>query len=424
LTPNVIPIYWYVIQRGGKVMKEAVKRIVRDEKGRVMELVLILLTVGGLIMAPLLGLMSTGLLAGEVYEQKTAELYAADAGVEDAVWKIENQVDEVKYLYCGGGNHSWSYPQPGDAPFEVNDKSVEVTITWVDNLTYRVESIATGNGTGTQIEAYITGVSKYGDYSGLLDHILTSPGEINVANKVILEYPEGADPYPYYPDDWPEVWELEDFYGDQVKDGRECSGYTAINLQGNNCPPGPIYINGGAVSCPSGLEPLYVDGELDILNSSNTPATLTLNGTIYATGNTEIGTTGKDMTLDLAGQTIFVSSNATGSQQALIMGGKCTLKGPGVIIVIGDIEFKPKSQVGEEEGGGPVFVLSVSGTSYLQPSGHVYGAIAGSVEVYVQQGEQPVITYPVGGFDEEGLNFLTGIRKLIYSIASWEVSAA
>jgi hypothetical protein len=106
------------------------------------------------------------------------------------------------------------------------------------------------------------------------------------------------------------------------------------------------------------------------------------------------------------------------------MGGKCTLKGPGVIIVIGDIEFKPKSQVGEEEGGGPVFVLSVSGTSYLQPSGHVYGAIAGSVEVYVQQGEQPVITYPVGGFDEEGLNFLTGIRKLIYSIASWEVRAA
>ena len=389
-------------------MKEAVKRIVRDEKGGAMELVLTLLTVGGLIMAPLLGLMSTGLLAGQVYEMKTDELYAADAGVEDAVWKIDNQVDEVKYLYCGEGNHSWSYPEPGDPPFEVNNKSVAVTITWVDNSTYRVESIATGNASGTNVTAYITGESKYGDYTGLLDHILTSPGEINVANKVILDYPEGADPYAYYPDDWPEVWELEDFYGDQVEDGTRYYSNTVIDICGVNTTLGPLYVN----------------GELDILNSSNTPATLTLNGTIYATGQTEIGTTGKDFTLYLNGQTIFVGSDATGNQYALVMGGKCTIKGPGVITAIGDIEFKPKSQVGEEEGGGPIFVLSVTGTSYLQPSGHVYGCIAGSVEVYVQQGEEPVITYPMGGFDEDSLNFLTGIRKLVYSIGTWEVGAA
>ena len=389
-------------------MKETVKKIIRDEKGRVLELVLILLTVGGLILAPLLGLMSTGLLAGQVYEKKTDELYAADAGVEDAVWKIDNQVDEVKYLYCGGGNHSWSYPEPGDPAFKVNNKSVAVTITWVDNMTYRVESIATGNASGTNVTAYITGKSMYGDYSGIMNHILTSPGEIDVANKVILAYPAGADPYPEYPDPWPEIWELEDFYGGQVEDGTRYYSNKVIDIGGVN----------------TTLGPLYVRGTLEILNSSNTPATLTVNGTVYATGDTLIGVTGKDMTLNVNRQTVFVSSNTTGNQKALVLGGKCTLKGPGVIIAIGDIEFKPKSQAGEEQGGGPVFVMSVIGTTTVQPSGHVYGAIAGYVEVNVQQGEKPTIEYPQGGFEGEGLNFLMGVQKLVYSVATWQVSGA
>ena len=55
-------------------MKIAVKRLIRDEKGRTMILALILLVVGGLIIAPLLAYMSTGLIAGEVYEMSTAEL--------------------------------------------------------------------------------------------------------------------------------------------------------------------------------------------------------------------------------------------------------------------------------------------------------------------------------------------------------------
>jgi len=369
-------------------------------------LVLILLAVGGLILAPLLGLMSTGLLAGQVYERKTDELYAADAGVEDAVWKIQSQVAEVKGL-------SPCYPDWSYNISEVNDKNVDVTITWVDNLTYRVDSIATGNGTGTQIEAYITGESKWGNYSGLMDHVLISPGEINVANKVIVDpaAPYPTDPngrYPNYPGDWPEVWELEEFYGDQVTNGTRYYSNTVIDIIGVN----------------TTLGPLYVGGELDILNSSNTPATLTLNGTIYATGQTEIGTTGKDFTLFMNGQTIFVSSNVTGNQYALTIGGKCTVKGPGIIIAVGDVQLKPKSQVGEQEGGGPIFVLSVTGTSYLQPSGRIYGAIAGNVEVYVQQGTQPTVAYPEGGFDKDGLNFLTGVKKLVWDIATWEVSGA
>lgn len=64
--------------------------MIRDEKGQALILVLILLLVGGLITAPLLGFMSTGLMVGQVFENKMDGLYAADAGIEDALWKIMN----------------------------------------------------------------------------------------------------------------------------------------------------------------------------------------------------------------------------------------------------------------------------------------------------------------------------------------------
>ncbi|MDH4367798.1 MAG: hypothetical protein OEV57_06710 [Dehalococcoidia bacterium] len=381
------------------MIKTGLKKFARDQKGQAMILAVVMLLVGGLAVSSLLSYMGTGLVTGEVYEEKVAELYAADAGVEDAIWKI--QLGELGL--CAGQSYSYNMT-------DVNGKNVGITITRLNNstdtVTHSVEATVAGDDSGTRIYAYVYTDNKYGDYAGLLEQILTSPGEIDVANKVILEYPEGADPYPYYPYGWPEVWELEDFYWGQVEDGTHYYSDTAIDILGSNTPLGP----------------LYVDGTLDIKNSSATPAAVNMTGTIYATGDTEIGTIGKDITLDMAGHTLFVSSNTTGNQKALIIGGQCTVRGPGTIVVVGDIEFKPKSQVGEEEGGGPIFILSVSGTTTVQPSGHVYGAIAGCIEVYVQQGELPVITFPSDGFDEYSLNFLIGVQDLMYKIYSWEVS--
>jgi hypothetical protein len=378
------------------VRKIAVKRLIRDEKGQTLILVLILLAVGALIIAPLLNYMGTGLISGEVYDKKTDELYAADAGAEDAVWKIQNQVDEVYYLYCGGGNHTLSYNIT-----DVNGKSVAVTIAYVDSKTYRVESTATGDGSGTEIDAYITGKSRYGDFSGMLNQIVTCQNETDIAKQVTLNYPEGCGPKENYEGDWPTAEDLEGFYWWDVNN---------VTPYGNST----IDINGVNTE----LGPLYRDGPLDIHNSSNDPATLTLTGTLYITGDTLIGTTGKDFTLDLNGNAIFVSSNTTGGGKALsIGGGKVTLVGPGAIIAVGDMYFEPKAQSTTD----PIFVLSVLGTTQLQPSADFYGALAGSVDVVIQPGHNPTITYPSGGFGSSDLNFPTGIQYLVYSIASWEV---
>jgi len=146
---------------GVKVMKTILKRLIGDEKGVAMVLVLVLLVIAGIIVAPLLAHMGTGVVASIVYEKRTAELYAADAGVEDALWNIQHQVDGVVGLtQC---NQYWSYNMS-----DVNGKNVTVTITlmtiWDDlPCDYRVESTATGDGSGTKIDAYIVGQTEYED---------------------------------------------------------------------------------------------------------------------------------------------------------------------------------------------------------------------------------------------------------------------
>lgn len=370
------------------------KRLIRDEKGQAMVLVLVLLLVGGLLVSSLLAYMGTGLLTGRVYERRTAELYAADAGVEDAVWKIEH------------GDVTACPAQPNQPPFNinVNGKNVTVTITLLaNNTTYHVESTATGDGSGTQIDAYVTTNVTYDDYSGITENIITSQGEIDVANKVDLIYPPENAPEDYYDGDWPEPDALAQFYWQDVKDAVP---YTLSTLNVENY--------------ATGIGPFYRNGTLDIVNTGANGLTLKLNGTVYITGDTKIGSTNQEFTLDLNGHTIFVSSNTTGNQKALIIGGKCTVQGPGVIIAVGDLEFKPKAQAGGESK--PIFVLSVSGTTTLQPSGNYYGAIAGSVEVEVQAGTKPTITYPTGGFGTL-INFPTLFETgRVYSIASWDIN--
>ena len=383
-------------------MNNMVGRVARDERGAAMALTVILLLVAGLVVASLLSFMGTGLSTGRVYEGRVAELYGADAGIEDAVWKIQQQVPEIYELYCGAGNHTWSYNISS-----VNNREVNVVVAYVDPFTYLVKATATGDGSGTQVEAYVAGVTVADDYSGILNGILTSQAGLGVKDQVTLNYSEGHEPAANYTGAWPdepeEVERFAQFYWMDVKYGTELIS-------------GTVDLAGFGMS----LGPAYRKGELVIENSSNTPATLTLTGTLYITGDTLIGATEKEFILDLNGHTIFVESSSADPEKALWMGGKCTLKGPGCIIAIGDVYFEPNPDVGSV--GEPVFVFSVLGATTIRPGVNMYGAVAGSVQVGVQSGSKPEINYPVGGFG--GLINFPGLvqTKLLYGIASWQVT--
>ena len=388
-------------------MRVVVNRIVKDENGKVLIMVLILLVVGGLILTPLLGLMSTGLLAGQVYEKKMDELYAADAGVEDAIWKIQNDVEELPGPACGGGDPEyWSYNIS-----DVNGKSVEVTITYVNNLTYQVESVATGNDSRTEIEAYVTRTITTADYSGIGDNVITSPCSYTLQGPSQVNPPEGEEhgPVGNYTGDWPTAEVLSDMYWKDVKD--EVPYYS-----------GTLDVKDYA----AGFGPLYSDGTLEIINTGTAGLAVQLKGTVYVTDETLIGMTNQDFTLDLNGQTIFVEDatgaapeddpcNPSENQYALRIGTKCTLTGSGCIIAVGSIEFKPNLDCSLTDH---IFVLSVRGETHMQPNGDFYGTLAGLAEVFIQNGQANWVD-PSGA----GLNFpsLAEIERLC-SIATWEVN--
>jgi hypothetical protein len=418
-------------------MKTFMKGTIRDEKGAgVLALVLVLLVVGGLILTPLLGLMSTGLLAGQAYERHTHRLYAADAGVEDAIWRIKYGVIPPGSWIVSADRPGWQvYDYPG--LLTVGDKSVDVVVyrkdwdpTCGENLTYEIVSTAVTNdeggtaaiGSSTIIDAYL--VVSYVDLSNLLNNAIVSDTFIGIKNGVYVtgNVTSGGTvdnkgtvngTITQYADlDWPTADDLSAWYLENVKNETAYDSDT-IDIAGVDTTEGP----------------LYRDGTLTIKNSNSVNATLKLTGTLYITGDTKIcynTPNNNEMVLDLNGQTIFVASNSTGSgKEALQIGDKCTIVGSGCIIAVGDVYLAPKGDVGSPNDF--VLIMSVEGTTTLRPSGTSYGCIAGDLSVDVQSGKNAAITHtapegkalniPWGAVDIDKLPPVTGTR-----IESWEIN--
>ena len=93
----------------------------------------------------MLGFVSTGLLTEDVHETNMEEFYAADAGIEDALWQIKADelpvlfptYDRYAYEEHDGTHYTYSeFPATASAP-ELNDKDVDVTIenVWIPAMT-------------------------------------------------------------------------------------------------------------------------------------------------------------------------------------------------------------------------------------------------------------------------------------------------
>jgi hypothetical protein len=119
------------------VRKRISNKLIRDEKGQALVLVLVLILLGSLIITPMLSHIGTGLKVGkEVYEERMELFYAADSGIEDALWQIkyEKLTDDLfdedydPYDY----SEEYNYREP----LVVNDKEVNVTIEniWVPDI--------------------------------------------------------------------------------------------------------------------------------------------------------------------------------------------------------------------------------------------------------------------------------------------------
>jgi len=105
-------------------MKKRLGRLIGNEKGQALVVVLCLLAIGGLVITPLLNHMYTGLRSGQMYMEKMVLSYAADAGLEDGIWKTDNdQVPLDPYDYVT--EYSYALPE------KISGKTVDVRINQI-----------------------------------------------------------------------------------------------------------------------------------------------------------------------------------------------------------------------------------------------------------------------------------------------------
>lgn len=366
------------------------RNLSRDEKGAALILALLLLLIGGLISAALLGYMGSGILVGEVHERRTAELYAADAGVEDAIWWIYHQDEWEGDWPCNANSPPAAYiiTNTDGGVAEVNDKRVEVTIGYADSRAYNITSTSiTEGGTHTTIQAYVYGCS-------FPDNAITAKEDVALGNNVYVEgwiqYGENLDTKPnaeFDPDktidevytNWPSSGDLYNYYYSTYISDEIFDEYYSQDREID------------ASTTPS-VGSIYCDANLDFMSSeNNVKKELTLGGTIYVNGNLDIGKTdqAKDFILNLNGQTIFCEGD-------IYVTGKTEIIGSGSIIAKGNIHFEPNFTCSDDyilllalegnlefwpTGDFTGFVMSIDAQVDFKPGGIFKGSVAGDVIV-------------------------------------------
>jgi acetyltransferase-like isoleucine patch superfamily enzyme len=352
-------------------MKKSLNIVKRNERGQALLLVLTLLGVGGIMLAPLLSFMGTGLKAGTVYETKAELLYAADAGVEDAIWEIRNDgvglEHEVMVLCQDGSEHKLTlkglpdgikrtkaddgaiigYIGEENPGYLYNDyyynvlningvDNIEVYILYLGGLSYMVTADSGTNiqafvsrTEGTNLLAFSGALVSSGDISLKKDATITGDiiagGVFDCVGDLIFDY----DNYDIYENVPPE--DLINYFPSDPKIAEFALKYKNEALLGGT-------INGDYSITSSGdFGPKYIVGNL----TTSKDLTINLQGTIYVTGNIDIG------------------------QDTIINGN-------GSIVAVGDIYLEKMPDYGQNSNA---IIFSVNGSIYFRKEANLHALI-------------------------------------------------
>ncbi len=359
----------------------------REQKGQAFIIVLILMLVSALLITPLISYQYSGWTATTRNENRMMELYAADAGIEDALLKIRTKTIQNPNDLPITAGQAVLY----DPGITINQRNVnQAGITYVNETIYKMFAAASSTpDSGTYVMAY---TKIYNFFFNLLNNAITSPGYVEVGNnsQIIgdiqtpdLDLPNNPSLYDWEgihktdPIEWPPFTGIGEYYMHQIEDNPN-SDYYYSNCQ--------INLNKDEVRI---IDPLYVDGELEIHGPNNGSAELILTGPVYVTGGVSFNN--KNIKLRL-GKTSDNTSNAiylegegysvTGiPKYSIYIPPTVTLYGPGSIISQKAVYFRPNITTEDF-----IFVLSIFGEVNFQPGGDFVGSIAGDVKVNLQPG--------------------------------------
>jgi hypothetical protein len=159
--------------------------MLRKEAGQVLPMALLLMLLGGLLIIPTLNFATTNLKATQSVNQHTRELYAADAGINNALWYLQSdnrtRIINPTLQWPTSGITYW--PSDNETSGKINSKDVQVNIStpWLlKSLPGYPDTQPTSGVAGwTLISAlnisdnstYVIQVSTTADASTLLDNI-------------------------------------------------------------------------------------------------------------------------------------------------------------------------------------------------------------------------------------------------------------
>ena len=107
-------------------MKHILNRLITNEEGQALPVVLILLVLGGLTIAPLMTHMNAGLNATQIHEEKAVEQYSADSAIEHANWRLLYDSEFVGLMTPENPSTQYS--------ININGMDVPVTVTRLSGL--------------------------------------------------------------------------------------------------------------------------------------------------------------------------------------------------------------------------------------------------------------------------------------------------
>ncbi len=120
------------------------KILLKGQNGQILVYVIIIMVVAVLVITPLVGLTYSGLRASSISYEKTQRLYAADAGVEDALeWLLGNGTVTKPGVTFPNDQH----PDETYLLQDINGCNVQVDVHWEGNTThgYLITTTATDN---------------------------------------------------------------------------------------------------------------------------------------------------------------------------------------------------------------------------------------------------------------------------------------
>ena len=380
-------------------------KLKQDEAGFALLGVLVMLILGGIILVPLLLLMTAGLTSSHVHEGAMLRFYAADVGIEEGIYRVIHDIDLPEV----GGTYTYILEDEESQVLEINGSTVEVEIYGEEAGTYRITSIAADNNDGktTTVESYVS--TGPGEPFPLFDYaVASSNSNLTIRGNVeITSSPEqgngdiyangrlklvgnvsvdgdavatdriitignvsiSGDEVPYLdpPLDSPSRQEIQEM-AQEYKSQAEQGGYHS----GNYRITGYKTVN---------LGPLHIGGDLRIAGH----VTIILGGTVYV----------DDDIVEIGNVTILGPGTLVAGDDIIIAGnsGVTPDKLPVIMSVNGDITC-----IGNSDLDGVLY--AANGEIELLGNFDIYGAVVGAS---VSINGNPSIIYPVELREREDL---------------------